>query len=175
MLIGITGHSGAQKSEVCKHLCKAHGFTRLHAGTPVKKAVRTLAGLTKAQTEGKLRDNPTMRLGGAAPRDLMEAVGDATHNAAPNATSVVLQRRVQKRLAMGQSVVVDGVRSAVEAQTIKRMGGHIVRADDGGEADSSKPMDRRQVGVTADQSVDTSGKKKALRAATDQMLADLRS
>ena len=66
MLIGITGHSGAQKSEVCKHLCKAHGFTRLHAGTPVKKAVRTLAGLTKAQTEGKLRDNPTIACNAAA-------------------------------------------------------------------------------------------------------------
>jgi len=175
MLIGITGHSGAHKTAVCKHLCKAHGFTRLHAGTPVKKAVRVLAGLNKAQTEGKLRDNPTMRLGGASPRDLLEAVGEATHSATPNATSIVLQRRVQKRLAMGQSVVVDGVRSAVEAQTIKRMGGHIVRADDGGEADPSKPMDVRQAAVVADQSVDTSGKKEARKAATDQMLADLRS
>ena len=36
-------------------------------------------------------------------------------------------------------------------------------------------MDRRQAGVQADMSVDTSGKKKALKAATDQMLVDLRS
>ena len=175
MLIGITGHSGARKTDVCKHLCKAHGFTRLHAGAPVKKAVRTLAGLSKEQTEGKLRDTPTLRLGGAAPRDLMEAIGDATHSAAPNATSGVLQRRVQKRLAAGKSVVVDGVRSPVEAATIKRMGGHVVRADDGGLHDPGKPMDRRQAGVQADMSVDTSGKKKALKAATDQMLVDLRS
>jgi len=40
MLIGITGPSGSQKTAVAKHLVKAHGFTRLHAGTPVKKAVR---------------------------------------------------------------------------------------------------------------------------------------
>jgi dephospho-CoA kinase len=175
MLIGITGHSGSHKTDVAKHLCKAHGFTRLHAGTPVKKAVRVLGGLGKAQTDGKLRDNPTLRLGGASPRDLMEAVGDATHQAAPNATSVVLQRRVQKRLSAGQSVVVDGVRSPVEAATIKRMGGSIVRADNGGEPDPSKPMDRRQAGIVADQSVDTSGEKDAVKAATDQMLVDLRS
>lgn len=175
MLIGITGPSGSQKTAVAKHLCKAHGFCRVHAGTPVKKAVRMLASLTKAQTEGKLRDNPTMRLGGASPRDLMEAVGDATHQAAPNATSVVLQRRVQKRLAAGQSIVVDGVRSPVEAATIKRMGGHMIRADNGTEPDLGKPMDRRQAAIRSDQSVDTSGKKKELRAATDQMLVDLRS
>jgi hypothetical protein len=175
MLIGVTGPSGSHKTDVAKHLCKAHGFCRIHAGTPVKRGVRTMASLTKAQTDGKLRDSATMRLGGAAPRDLMEAVSDATHTVAPNLTSVVLQRRVQKRLAAGKSVVVDGVRSPVEAATIKRMGGNVVRADDGGEPDQSKPMDRLQAGIVADQSVDTSGEKDAVKAATDQMLVDLHS
>ena len=140
-----------------------------------KGGAHALAGLTKAQTEAKLRDNPTLQLGGASPRDLLEAVGDATHQAAPNATSIVLQRRVQKRLAAGKSVAVDGVRSPVEADTITRMGGHMIRADNGSEVDQDKLMDKRQAAASVEQSVDTSGKKKDLKAATDRMLVDLRS
>jgi hypothetical protein len=61
-------------------------------------------------------------------------------------------------------------------ETAAHRGGHMVAADNGGEPDQSKPIDQRQVGVQADQSVDTSGNKKARRAAaTDQMPVDLRS
>jgi dephospho-CoA kinase len=174
MLIGLTGPSGSHKTSIAKHLVKAHGFVRLHAGRPVKRAVQAF-GLTKTHTDGKLKDNPTMLLGGAAPRDLMEAVGNAVHEAAPHATSMILQRRVQKRLAKGQAVVVDGVRSPVEAATLKRMGGVIVRADNGSVPDPEKPMDRRQATVASEYTIDTSGSKQQRKAAADRMIADLRS
>jgi hypothetical protein len=146
----------------------------LHAGRPVKRAAQAF-GLTKEHTDGKLRETPTMMLGGAAPRDLMEAIGDGTHQAAPHATSQILQRRVAKRLAKGQAVVVDGVRTPVEAATLKRMGGVIVRTDNGSTPDPEKPMDRRQATVPSEYTVDTSGAKNARKAAADRMIADLRS
>jgi cytidylate kinase len=152
MLIGLTGPSGSRKTAVVKRLEEAHGFTRIHAGRPVKDAVRAF-GLTKAQTDGDLRDTPTMLLGGAAPRNIMEAYGDGTHEAAPNATSVVLQQRIAEHMSQGKAVVVDGVRSPVEAATIKRLGGVIVRADKGTAPDPEKPMDRRQATVKAEYTV----------------------
>jgi dephospho-CoA kinase len=173
MIIGITGPSGSRKTSVVKHLAKRHGFARLHAGMPVKKGLRLGFELAPVHTSGKAKDNATQLLGGAVVRDAMEAAGSAIHDVAPKATSVVMQRRVMQRVAKGRDVVVDGLRSPVEAATLRRLGGVIVRADNGKEPDPSKPLDLRQAEIVADQSVDTSGKKKARKAAADQMLADL--
>ncbi len=175
MLIGVTGPSGSSKTKIAKRLQKAHGFSRMHAGRPVKRMMRAGFGLTKEQTDGKLRDVPTMRLGGAAFRDGSEAVGKAVHDAMPHATSVEMVRRVQKRLAAGQSVVVDGVRSPVEAAAIRKMGGMIVRADDGSArgTDSSMPMDDMQWSVSpVDYTLDTSDEN-SIGAKCDAMVADM--
>jgi len=71
-----------------------------------------------------------------------------------------MRRRIQKRLSKGKSVVVDGVRSPVEAGTIKRLGGIMVRADNGTVPDQSKPMDIRQASVSTEYAIDASGKRK---------------
>jgi hypothetical protein len=173
MIIGITGPSGSRKTSIVKHLAKRHGFARLHAGMPVKKGFRLGFGLSPEHTSGNAKDNPTHLLGGVITRDGMEAVGKAVHDVAPKATSVVMQRRVLQRVGQGRDVVVDGIRSPVEAATLRRLGGVIVRADNGKEPDPNKPLDQLQSTIVADQSVDTSGKKQARKAAADQMLADL--
>jgi hypothetical protein len=173
MIIGITGPSGSRKTSVVKHLAKRHGFARLHAGMPVKKGLRVGFELAAAHTSGKAKDNATQLLGGVVVRNAMEAVGSAVHEVAPKATSMVMQRRVLQRVGQGRDVVVDGLRSPVEAATLRRLGGVIVRADNGKEPDPNKPLDQLQSTIVADQSVDTSGKKKARKAAADQMLADL--
>jgi len=173
MLIGLTGPSGSYKTQVAKHLQKAHGFARMHAGAPVKAAVRAMSGMNRKQVR-KAKDAPTMLLAGANSRDLHEAVGDATHEAAPDLTAMRLERRIRKQMAKGQSnIVVDGVRSPREAAAIQRMGGMIVRADNGTEPDDSKPMDVRQKSVMSTYSLDTSGPKKSDRhAKADAMLRD---
>jgi dephospho-CoA kinase len=174
MILGITGNSGSKKSSVAKQLARAHGFDRIHAGMPLKRAMRKGLGLTKAQTDGDLRERPTMQLGGVEPRQLMEATSDAWHKAAPHATSVVMQRRVAKRMAKGHSVVVEGVRSPVEAAMLKHMGGTILRCDNGSSPDPSKPMDKLAAAIKVDYTIDTSGKKSERKAAVDKMLQDIR-
>jgi dephospho-CoA kinase len=173
MIIGITGPSGSRKTSVVKHLAKRHGFARLHAGMPVKKGFRVGFGLSPEHTSGRAKDNATMLLGGAITRAAMEASGYGIHQAAPNATSAVMQRRIARRMSKYHDLVVDGIRSPVEAATLRRLGGVIVRCDNGKEPDPNKPLDQLQSTIVADQSVDTSGNKKARKAAADQMLADL--
>lgn len=179
MLIGLTGPSGAGKTVAAKHLERRHGFARLHAGAPVKEGVAHGFGLTPRDMSAKGKDEPSERLGGAAPRAVMEAYGAALHAVAPRATAHELHRRVvetiaggesaglPRALARGKSLVVDGVRSQAEADAIKAMGGEIWRIDDGSEADPELPMDRRQALIPADRKIDARGGKGAVRAAID--------
>jgi hypothetical protein len=173
LIIGLTGPSGAHKTQVAKHLVKAHGFGRMHAGAPAKAAVRAMSGMSRDQVKAA-KDDRTMMLGGADTRDLHEAVSDAMHRTAPNLTSMKLERRLRRKMGKGKSnIVVDGVRSPKEAAVIKSMGGMIARCDNGQEPDDSKPMDMLQRGVMSSYTLDTSGPKKSDRQdKTDAMIRD---
>jgi hypothetical protein len=122
----------------------------------------------------KAKDMPTDHLGGASPRRLMEAMSSAVENAAPKAISEIMRRRITPHLQRGRSVVVDGIRSPTQAQTVKNMGGFVVRVDNGRRPDPQKPMDQRAATIKADYTLDTSGKKADRKAACDKMLGDLR-
>lgn len=167
MLIGLTGPSGAHKTVIAKRLEAAHGFDRIHAGDPIKNGLRAGFKLGKNQVRGKGKDHPAHQLGGATPRSVLEAQGTGTAIAAPGATATRLHKRLMKRLSRGKNVVVDGVRQEAEAGVIRRLGGHIIRADNGKDPDDSMPMDKRQASIIADSSINTSGKKKDIRKATD--------
>lgn len=170
MIVGITGPSGARKTVVAKHLKRQHGFARIHAGEPVKRAIRKGFRLSKAQTAGEAKDKPTIKLGGTAPRAVMEVVGTGIHAVAPMATSMVMRKRIVKRLAKGKHVVIDGVRSEEEADIIHKMGGSIWRADNGKGINPDLPMDKRQATLSADHTIDTIGSKKDIKQACDQMM-----
>jgi dephospho-CoA kinase len=175
MLVGLTGPSGSRKTQVAKHLQRAHGFTRIHAGAPAKAAIRAASGMTRKQVRAT-KHSSTLMLGGADSRQLHEAVSAAMHSAAPELTSIQLLRRVAKLNAQGKNVVVDGVRSPVEAATLERVGGVVARVDNGKPIDPEKPMDRMQATVKSSYTIDTSSGKKADRqTAADRMLDDLRS
>lgn len=173
MLLGLTGPSGSHKTVVARHLAKRHGFKRMHAGMPIKRGLRAGFGLDKAHTAGAAKDRPTMLLGGATPRAAMEAMGTGIHEVAPSATSAVMVQRIARRLGKGQHVVVDGIRSQEEAATLRKMGGKLIRVNNGGGINPRLPMDKRQADLKADHELDSSGSKKDLRAAADKLLAAL--
>jgi hypothetical protein len=175
MIVGLTGPSGSRKTQVAKHLQRAHGFARIHAGAPVKAAIRAAAGMTREQVRAT-KNGSTMMLAGADNRDLHEAVSAAVHGAAPELTAHKMQSRVAQLAAQGKHVVVDGIRSPVEAAALQRMGGIIARADNGQPLDPQKPMDRMQAAVMSSYTIDTSSGKKADRqTAADRMLDDVRN
>jgi adenylate kinase family enzyme len=172
MIVGLTGPSGAHKTVVAKHLQKSYGFNRYHAGTPIKNAVRKGYGLSKEQVGGKGKDRPAPQLGGAHPREILEAHGVATHTAAPYATAAALHKKILKSTLKGKSIVVDGIRSPHEEAVVRRLGGTMWRADNGKGADPKLPMDRRSEEVKADQRVDTSsGDKDNIRSNVDEMMS----
>jgi hypothetical protein len=176
MIIGVTGASGSGKTVVTKHLRKRHGFQRIHAGKPVKDAMR--AGwpqLTKDDVGGDQRiDEPHAAFGGVAPRTVSDAVSNAVHETAPRATALALGKRLDK--LAGKDVAVDGVRSPHEAAAIRRRGGVVVRVTRGnGKADPQLQMDQLAATIEPDHELRrpaAKGKdgKDKLRADVDQIV-----
>lgn len=183
MLIGLTGHSGARKTVVAKRLERAHGFIRLHAGQPVKRAFRAIAGMTKRDLR-HAKGGHAPEIGGAAVRDALEAHSAADYAIDPGHTARALHQRLVAAVAGGNPValkkalkkarvVIDGVRKPEEAAMIRALGGQIWRADDGKGHNPALPMDRLQAGIVADRSLDTSsGDKGVIRATADAALMD---
>jgi hypothetical protein len=167
LLVGLTGPSGAHKTVIAKRFEKRFGFDRIHAGDPIKNGLREGFKLDKSQVRGKGKDRPAHQLGGATPRSVLEAQGTGTSVAAPGATATRLHKRLMKRMSRGKNVVVDGVRQEAEARVIRRLGGHIIRADNGEKPNESMPMDKKQASIIADSTIDTSGKKKSIHEAVD--------
>lgn len=172
MIIGLTGPSGSHKTVVAKHLSRNYGFDKYHAGTPIKQAARRGFGLTKEQVSGEGKDRPAPQLGGAHPRHALEALGVATHTAAPHATASALHKKILKSTLKGRSIVVDGIRSPQEEAVVRKLGGTMWKADNGKGPNKDLPMDKRSEEVKADQRVDTSsGDKAAIRSNIDQMMS----
>jgi hypothetical protein len=177
MIIGFTGPSGARKTAAAKRLAAAWGFERIHAGEPIKAAVRQGYGLSRRQLRGKAKDRPAAQLGGATPRDLLEATGLGTHLSAPGTTAIALHKRLMQHVAKGNSVAIDGVRDEMEAAVIRGMGGMIWRMDSGKPPNPRFPMDKRQVSLGADATIDSSsGSKSDIHQAVDrQMMTFMRA
>lgn len=184
MLIGLTGHSGARKTLVAKRLERAHGFARMHAGRPVKRAFRASVGMSKRALKKLGKDKTLADLGGKSVRHAHEALSAADYHIAPRHTALDLRRRLIKatgarnlidlpKALKKAHVVIDGVRKPEEADLIHALGGQVWRADDGKGHNPALPMDVLQSGIAADRSIDTSsGDKGVIRAKADAALME---
>lgn len=72
-IIALTGLPGSGKSEVSKIL-QERGYVSVRIAQPIKNIARTL-GLNDEQIEGSLKEKPSIILGGATPRKLMQVLG----------------------------------------------------------------------------------------------------
>jgi predicted kinase len=175
MLLGLMAPAGSGKSKVAKHLKRRYGFKRMHAGAPVKKAMRAGFGLDKSAVNGKGKERPNMALAGAKPRSVLEPVSDAIADHAPSATANALRPKLMRAINKGRHVVVDGVRQPAEAALIHKLGGKLVAIETGRMPDPEKPMDMRAAQLAPDHTINARGgtkkeKKAALGSAVDGLM-----
>ncbi|RVH83234.1 deoxynucleotide monophosphate kinase [Sinorhizobium medicae] len=132
-IIGLSGPSGSGKSEAAKHLADAHGLTAIKFALPLKTMLRAYyatQGLSEAETErrieGDLKEVPDPYLSNQTPRHAMETLGTEWGRIciAPDFWIDAWKRKVS--LTEGV-VVTDDCRFDNEAETIKALGGSIVR------------------------------------------------
>jgi hypothetical protein len=150
-VIGLVGPHGAGKTTVAKHLVEKFGFRRFHLGLSVKEAVLWGFGLHRDQVDGGLIDLETADLGGVTPRAVLEAVGDAVHRVAPQATSIAWERAVRALPPENGRVLADGIRRVAEAEAVRRLDGIVIRISRPNTFDPNLPCDVTQAEVQEDE------------------------
>ncbi|OQW34854.1 MAG: hypothetical protein A4E20_01370 [Nitrospira sp. SG-bin2] len=131
-LIGLTGYVGSGKSLAANHLLP-HGYIRTRYAVVLKMMLKTL-GLSNAEVDGHLKEQPCALLGGKTPRHAMLTLGTEWGRQMIDWDIWVraLMRHVDQYRAdplNTKGIVIDDVRFANEAQAIKDRGGVIWRID----------------------------------------------
>jgi hypothetical protein len=125
-IVGICGPIGCGKSAAAEHLISSYRFERRRFAGPLKAMLATL-GLTEAEIDGNLKEEPCERFGGATPRHMMQTIGtewgrNCVH---PNLWVLAWQHLLPKN----RDVVVDDVRFQNEAKIIRDLGGILIQID----------------------------------------------
>ncbi|WP_320202819.1 deoxynucleotide monophosphate kinase [Agrobacterium rosae] len=125
-VIALTGLAGSGKSTASKCLVEKHGYQLVKFAGPLKDMLRAI-GLSEAQIEGELKEEPCEWLQGATPRHAMQTLGTQWGRACIG-TSFWIElwvRRVNQIIAEGGRVVVDDCRFPNEANVVRKLGGVV--------------------------------------------------
>ena len=125
-VIALTGLAGSGKSTASKHLIEKHGYQLVKFAGPLKDMLRAI-GLSEAQIEGNLMEEPCERLQGATPRHAMQTLGCEWGRdcIGPSFWIELWVRRVNLIIAEGGRVVVDDCRFPNEAAEVRKLGGVV--------------------------------------------------
>lgn len=127
-VIALTGLAGSGKSTASKYLVEKHGYQLVKFAGPLKDMLRAI-GLSEAQIEGGLKEEPCEWLQGATPRHAMQTLGTQWGRACigPSFWIELWVRRVNQIVAEGGRVVVDDCRFPNEADEVRKLGGVVWR------------------------------------------------
>lgn len=127
-LLVLSGPAGAGKSTIAGELAARHGYTVVKFAGPLKAMLRAI-GLTDAEIEGDLKEQPCPLLGGRTPRHAMQTLGTewGRNLIAPDIWVAAWRHAVHGVLASGGRVVVDDCRFRNELGAAMEMGGVAVR------------------------------------------------
>lgn len=154
MLIGVTGKKGAGKDTFAKRLIFSAGYHKLAFAGPLKDMMRAL-GLSNAEVDGDLKEEPCSILGGRTPRHAMQTLGTEWGRQLihPNLWLYVWQKQYKQLISRStwgaNRIIVPDVRFNNEAETIKAHGGIVVEilrpSYAGDEHTSEKGIDAKYV------------------------------
>jgi hypothetical protein len=127
MLIGFSGMRAAGKTTAAKILIEEFGFKQAKFAAALKHGARVAYGLTVEQTDGAEKEVPTEKLGGKAPRDVMEWLGEESRVRYGEDIWVKRWFDMHGEAITSEKFVFDDVRNEVESEAIQFAGGIVVR------------------------------------------------
>lgn len=129
-VIGLIGAKSSGKSEVARCLVESHGFERLRFADGLKNMLKAL-GLTDAQVDGDLKEEPSELLCGHSPRWAMQSLGTEWGRKliGDNIWVAFTQRQIMDRLCANPqaNIVVDDVRFPNEVIMLHQLGAQVWR------------------------------------------------
>ena len=158
-VIALTGLAGSGKSTASKYLVEKHGYQLVKFAEPLKDMLRAI-GLSEAQIEGGLKEEPCEWLQGATPRHAMQTLGTQWGRACigPSFWIELWVRRVNQIIAEGGRVIVDDCRFPNEADEVRKLGGVVWqlvgRGGIGGSHESEAGCGRADVQIQNTQGID---------------------
>jgi hypothetical protein len=125
-VLGITGQAGSGKTTAADYLV-SNGWKRVKMAGPLKDMMRAI-GLTDRHIEGDLKEVPCDLLCGKTPRHAMQTIGTewGRNLVGSNIWVNIARSRILDAMQHGYNVVVDDVRFANEAETIRGLGGLVL-------------------------------------------------
>lgn len=132
-IVALNGPAGGGKSAAADHLAQAHGFEPVKFAMPLKTMLRAFydtQGLdpheTERRIEGDLKETPDPLLNGHTPRHAMETLGTEWGRICMGDEFWInaWRRKVQQ---VPTAVVTDDCRFDNEAETVRELGGEVVR------------------------------------------------
>lgn len=145
-LVGFVGRIGAGKTTAAQQLATGFGFHRMRFAQPLKDMMKAL-GLNEREYDGDLKEAPCDLLCGRTPRHAMQTIGTewGRDMIAKNLWVQNWRIRAQRLLDAGESVCVDDVRFENEVETIRDMGGVLVRIDRPGAVVNAHASERPEM------------------------------
>lgn len=142
-VVALSGVAGSGKSTVASHLIKRYGYTRLKFAGPLKAMCRAI-GMTDAMIEGGEKELPVSWLSGRSPRYFMQRLGTdfGRDLIGPDLWVGLFQKAANDVLAAGGRVVVDDCRFDNEADTVRAMGGVVLKLEGRGGIGASHVSER---------------------------------
>lgn len=136
MIIGLVGHIGSGKGSVADFLVEAHGFMKESFARSVKDAVSIIFGWDRASLEGdtihsrKWREEPdawwSERMGrNFSPREALQLMGTEAGRDIFHKDLWIYS--MERRINIHKKYVIADVRFLNEIESIKKLGGYIVR------------------------------------------------
>lgn len=159
LLIGLHGRAGAGKDTVALMWGTSHGFQRVALADPLREALYELdpmlaTGLTVRMLVDSVGWEAAKRhrLYGPEVRRLLQVLATEVVRdmISPTAWVDIAEQHITELRDAGSSVVVTDVRFPNEADMIRRLGGHIVRVDRLGPAESGSQHRSETASIHAD-------------------------
>ena len=175
LLVGICGPEGGGKSTAARMLCDAHGFAVHPFAGPLKTMLAAI-GVPGCHLYGTPaeKEAPLRLFGGKSARHAMQTLGTEWGRQHIGPGFWVEAWRATMPADVG-AIVVDDVRFPNEAETIRDMGGIMIRIDRTAAARDVKHASENHRAIPTDFEILNDGSRDELAAGLAHMLAGVKS